>query len=397
MSGDDETARVAALHRLAILDTEPERAYDDAVELAASICGTPIAMMTLLDGQRQWFKAKVGVPFDETPREQSFCTHAILSDDTLVVPDARADERFKDLFVVQYPPSLRFYAGAPIKSPDGFKLGTLCVLDLESRELSKTQQDALEALRRMIERQLELRRVNMELVRLERQKRELTELVVHDLKNPIASILPNARYLARTTGLSENAKTAAQDITSSTEAMLRLVMNLLDISRAEDAALVPRCEPVVLADLLDSVRAGAAARATEQGGTLALDVADDAGTASLDADLVRRVLDNLADNALKYAPGGTVTLGARADAAGVRVTVADDGPGIPAAARAAIFEKYARVDGSPHAERSRGLGLTFCRLAVEAHGGRIWVEERTPRGAVFCMTLPRARGAVQEG
>lgn len=388
---DDEGARIAALHRLAILDTEPERAYDDAVELAASICGTPIAMMTLLDGQRQWFKSKVGVPFDETPREQSFCTQAILSDDTLIVPDASADDRFKELLVVQYAPSLRFYAGAPIKSPDGFNLGTLCVLDVQSRALSKPQQDALEALRRMIERQLELRRVNLELVRLERQKRELTELVVHDLKNPIASILPNARYLTRTTGLSENAKMAAQDITSSTEAMLRLVLNLLDISRAEDAALVPKCTPVVVAELLESVRAGAAARAAEQGGTLALDVAEDAGTVSLDADLIRRVLENLTDNALKYAPRGTITLGARADGDSVLLTVADDGPGIPAAARAAIFEKYTRVEGAPHADRSRGLGLTFCRLAVEAHGGRIWVDERTPRGSVFSLTVPRAR------
>lgn len=387
--GDDETARVAALHRLAILDTEPEKAYDDAVELAASICGTPIAMMTLLDGERQWFKSKVGVPFDESPREQSFCTHAILSDDTLIVPNALADDRFKELFAVQYAPSLRFYAGAPIKSPDGFKLGTLCVLDVQSRELSKAQQDALEALRRMIERQLELRRANLELLRLERQKRELTALVVHDLKNPIASILPNARYLARTKGLTESAKSAADDITSSTEAMLRLVMNLLDISRAEDAALVPKREPIVLATLLDAVRTSAAARAAEQGATIAVEVAEDAGTASLDADLVRRVLENLTDNALKYAPGGKVTLGARADGPGVRLTVSDDGPGIPAEARAAVFEKYARVDGAPHAERSRGLGLTFCRLAVEAHGGRIWVEEAAPHGAAFCMSLPR--------
>lgn len=388
MSGDDETARVAALHRLAILDTAPERAYDDAVELAASICGTPMAMMTLLEGERQWFKAKLGVPFDETPRNQSFCTHAITSDETLVVPDASLDDRFKDLPSVQYA-SLRFYAGAPIKSPDGFKLGTLCVLDVQTRELSKPQQEALEALRRMIERQLELRRANLELLRLEQQKRELTALVVHDLKNPIASILPNARYLARTTGLSANAKSAAEDITSSTQAMLRLVMNLLDISRAEDAALVPRREPVVLEKLIDEVRASAAARAEEQGVKLVVDIASDAGSASLDADLLRRVLENLADNALKYAPGGTVTLGARAEDSSVRITVADDGPGIPAESRSAIFEKYARIDGSPHAERSRGLGLTFCRLAVDAHGGRIWVDENAPRGSVFCVKIPR--------
>lgn len=394
-----EGARSVALARLQILDTAPEEAYDDIVKLASSICGTPMALMTLLDGDRQWLKAKVGIPFDETPRDQTFCTHAVLQDETLIVPDATSDSRFSELWAVKFPPSLRFYAGAPIRSPDGVKLGTLCVLDVTTRELTPEQRTALEALRRLVERQLELRRANLELVKLEKQKKELTELVVHDLKNPIASILPNAHYIAKAPGLNANARTAASDITQATQAMLRLVMNLLDISRAEEARLVARRRPVAIGPLLNGIVATLAARAEDQDAKLSTDnrLGEDA-TFNVDEDLIRRVLENLTDNALKYAPGGTVVVRAqrsddgrsddeRSDHAAIVLEVEDDGPGIPPDAREAIFEKYARLSGAPHSERSRGLGLTFCRLAVEAHGGEIWVES-AGRGSIFRARIP---------
>lgn len=383
----NERERMSSLRRLEILDTAPERAYDDIVELASAICGTPIAVMTLIDGDRQWMKAKIGLPMDETPREESFCTYAILDNEMLVVPDAQADDRFADMFAVQS--GLKFYAGSPIRSPDGFNLGTLCVLDVQTRSLTQAQTSALEALRRMIESHLELRRANLELVRLEQQKRELTELVVHDLKNPITSILPNAAYIERSKGISDNARSAAKDILGSTQAMLGLVMNLLDISRAEDATLTPQRSLVDVPQLIEEVRASLGARAVDRGSALALAISDEVAQAQLDRDLTRRILENLADNALKYARGGRVTLGARWEGRDLLLTVEDDGPGIPASERERIFEKYARIDGSPQPERSRGLGLTFCRLASEAHGGQIWVEEVTPRGSRFCVRLPR--------
>jgi signal transduction histidine kinase len=399
---EEEAARSVALRRLEIMDTPPERAYDDIVELASAICRAPMALMTLLDGDRQWLKAKVGIPFDEAPRDQSFCAHAILQDETLVVPDATSDNRFSELLAVKFPPSLRFYAGAPIRSPDGIKLGTLCVLDVTTRDLTPEQKNALEALRRVVERQLELRRANIELVKLEKQKKELTELVVHDLKNPIASILPNSHYIAKAPGLNDNAKAAASDITQATQSMLRLVLNLLDISRAEDAELVARKRPVAIEPLLNNIVAALAVRAADQDAKLSVDVqlggdgsaAADASTstANIDEDLIRRVLENLADNALKYAPGGKVIVRARKDAQtdSLVLEVEDTGPGIPPAQREAIFEKYARLERSPHSERSRGLGLTFCRLAVEAHGGRIWVDgvEGSERGSIFRARIP---------
>jgi anti-sigma regulatory factor (Ser/Thr protein kinase) len=159
----DESARLAALYRYRILDTEPERGFDDLTLLASYICGTPMAAISLIDADRQWFKSRVGVSMSETARAVSFCTHAIQSRDLFIVPDARHDERFRDNPYVTGDPEIRFYAGAPLVTPDGHALGTLCVLDKVARTLSREQLEALSALCRQAEGQLELRRNLLEL------------------------------------------------------------------------------------------------------------------------------------------------------------------------------------------------------------------------------------------
>jgi len=159
-----EAARVAALDRYAILDTEPEQSFDDLVILASHVCKTPMALLSLVDDHRQWFKSAVGVQVRETPKEYSFCAHAIQQNDLFIVPDTLKDPRFKDNPLVTGEPHIRFYAGAPLVNGDGFAMGTLCVGDRQPRELDEDQKAALTSLSRLALRQMELR-MNLQMLK----------------------------------------------------------------------------------------------------------------------------------------------------------------------------------------------------------------------------------------
>ncbi|MFN2455853.1 MAG: PAS domain S-box protein [Pyrinomonadaceae bacterium] len=153
-----EAERLASLREYRILDTLPEQDFDDLTRLAAQICGVPIAQITFIDSDRQWFKSNIGIDASQTSRDISFCAHAIQEPDLFVVPDALQDKRFADNPLVISAPNIRFYAGAPLVTSEGQALGTLCVIDRVPRELSAEQQEALRALGRQVMTQLELRR-----------------------------------------------------------------------------------------------------------------------------------------------------------------------------------------------------------------------------------------------
>lgn len=159
----NEVKRLKVLWQYDVLDTVPEEVFDDLTDLAAHICEAPVAMISLVDENRQWFKAKVGISAKETSRDISFCAHAILNDGLLVISDATKDPRFSDNPLVTGPQKIRFYAGAPLVTPDGHALGTLCVLDKKPRKLRSEQLEALRVLAHHVVSQLELRRHAREL------------------------------------------------------------------------------------------------------------------------------------------------------------------------------------------------------------------------------------------
>jgi GAF domain-containing protein len=193
--GDEESRRLAALRRYRILDTDPEQAFDDLALLASHICGTPMALITLVDAHRQWFKARVGVSFVETSRSISFCTHAIRHQGLFVVPDALQDREFRDNPMVTGDPHIRFYAGAPLITHDGHALGTLCIVDRVPRTLTSQQTEALYALKRQAEAQIELRGSLIELKQA-LAERDRAEEVQEKLIARLRSALENVSKLS---------------------------------------------------------------------------------------------------------------------------------------------------------------------------------------------------------
>jgi GAF domain-containing protein len=205
----NEAKRIQVLWQYDILDTVPEEVFDELANLAGLICGAPIALITLVDENRQWFKAKVGVTLNETQRDISLCTHAIMQTDLFVIPDTTLDARFKNNPLVTEGPKIRFYAGAPLVTPDGHALGTLCVVDKVPRNLNENQLQALRVLARHVMIQLELRRHAKELVAvredctqtkadLAKAKLEIARLKKG--KTPVKKVVKKTRVLKKKAG-----------------------------------------------------------------------------------------------------------------------------------------------------------------------------------------------------
>lgn len=236
----DEPERLVDLRRFEILDTLPEEEFDNIAHLAAQICQTPIAVISLVDADRQWFKSRVGLSFSETSRDIAFCAHAILQHDLFIVPDASKDRRFADNPLVCAEPKLRFYAGAPLVSADDHALGTLCVMDKVPRELTDGQKEALRVLSRAVMSQLELRRR------------------VRELEGRLEAIDDRARVLRK------SAKGARNDTRARCEFLAKAAHDVRSTAR-EIAAVVTRasrgpCSPEQ-AELLRGALSGAEALA----------------------------------------------------------------------------------------------------------------------------------------
>lgn len=227
--------------------------------------------------------------------------------------------------------------------------------------------------------------------RIEEQKRELTGFLIHDMKSPLSSILGGADLALHSDGVAEEDREVLEGVRNSARKLLDMVMDLMDVQMAEEGRLKPEKERVDLSSLLEEVRESVAPGAGEA--TIEVDCPPGLELTA-DPELLRRVVTNLVDNCLKYGPGdGRIWIDAGPEGDDrVGISVSDEGPGIPEELRGAVFERYASVEregGRRHPD-SRGLGLRFCRVAVEAHDGRIWVEDNEPVGARFRVELPSA-------
>jgi signal transduction histidine kinase len=391
----NEPARLAALERYDILDTEREQAYDDFARLAAHICDTPIALISLIDHDRQWFKARLGMDIDETPREQAFCAHAIVDNATLVVGDALRDPRFEKNPLVTGDPRIRFYAGAPIVTGDGQGLGTLCVIDRVPRELSPAQRQALEALSRQLMAHLELRRALVALGEADQAKKKFVAHVSHELRTPLTSIRGAlSLVLDGSDPLAPDARQLLGAAHRNADRLLALVNDLLDLERVGSGELTVDLQDADLAVAIDRGVDAVRPVAARAGVSIV------AGPASFpihaDVERLAQVVINLLANAVRFSPpGGEIRVAAEQCGARVCVTIDDQGPGVPPAFRASIFEPFKQVVGSAaHKKGGTGLGLAISQAIVRKHGGTLVAGEAPGGGARFTIELPARSGAT---
>lgn len=234
-----------------------------------------------------------------------------------------------------------------------------------------------------------LKRQRDDLLRLQLQKERLSAFLVHDLKNPVNSMDLHAQVLLRDPSLSEKARDSATQIRHEARQLTRMIMNLLDVSKADEGKLVASVAEVDLTALTGEVATELAAAASAR--KVAVEHAVGAHVARADRDLLRRVLANLIENAIRHAPTGTaVSVTSSAGVGGIEILVADSGPGVPVDQREKVFDAFVQMEASadrPSTRSGRGLGLAFCKRAVEAHGGSIWIEDGAP-GAVFKVRIP---------
>lgn len=379
--GVGDGARLEALHAYGVLDTPAEAAFDDLVRIAADVCGTPMALVSLVDEARQWFKAVVGLGVRETPIGTSVCAHAMRSGGVFVVEDLSADPRFAANPLVTEPPDLRFYAGAPLVTPEGLPLGSFCVLDRVPRRLSEGQAATLQALARQAMAQLELRRTLAQLHRANRHRSRLMAVAGHDLKQPL-QVLSGVLDRLATRELATRDRQWVGLAQQQAERMAEGLDELAAASRLDQAGA-----PVFSRLRLDAALAplvGGWREAAERKG-LRLRLQLGAAEVVSDPGMVATLVANLVANAIKYTDRGGVLVGVRRRGGLVSLEVADTGPGIPEDRREVIFEAFRQLN----AEREgMGLGLSIVRQTAELLGCRVRLASAPGRGSCFGVEFP---------
>jgi signal transduction histidine kinase len=393
----NEGDRLAALYDLHVLDTEPDTDFDDIVKLAATVCEVPMALVSLIDVDREWFKAKIGTDLTETPRDVSFCGHAIMGKDVLVVPDTREDPRFAGYPTVGRRDGVRFYAGAPLITSDGFGLGALCVLDSQPRQLDSEQVQALRALARQVTSQLELRRyagalanTTARLQELERRKDELAGLVGGKLRAPLRLM---HSYLADLGNTGHHDPELADLVGRATAAHVRGFSDLLDhlasMAEAGEGADSLHMRQIDLTRLtqraVEAVRPIAA--------TKNIWILNQAGGPSLPiiADPVRleQVFMHLLFAAVKYTPaGGRVRVGTEIESG---PTVRLDDMDMPEGMRPVLFPHlYYGAIANPAVVHGPDEGLAVAKRVLDAHHATVALSDRPGDGTSLHVVFPFA-------
>lgn len=391
----DEDKRLEALKSYEILYTEAEKNYDDITRLAAEICQTNSAMVSLIDDKSQWCKSRVGADLAIIPRDLSICAHSLTKQgEILHIGDLKADTRFADNPLVAAEPNIRFYIGVPLITEAGHVLGTLCAFDTEPKTIEPHQLTALKILANQVMQLLELRKNNLEMVKIQSELKKRNEeleyfsyMVSHDLQEPLRNIagiigIIEKRYLDN---IDETGKSYFKHVTDAAERMKQLIFDILDYSKITKTSLVK--EPVDMNLIIKEVLALFAEKIEASKALIRVAVMPVVNAEKI---AMFQIMQNLISNALKYNRSAKPELEIDCvdDGDFWKFSVADNGIGIDPAYVEKIFVIFKRLHNKTEFSGT-GVGLAICKKVAERYDGKIWVEHLPEGGSKFVFTIKK--------
>ena len=394
---DNESSRLNALRDYSILDTLPEKEYDDITLLASYICDTPISLISLLDDKRQWFKSRHGLNVDSTPKDIAFCAHAINDQNNiLIVQDSRKDDRFHDNPLVINEPHVVFYAGVPLISSDGYPLGTLCVIDNKPKELNLNQLDALKSLSNQVMKLFELRKISdslrLHVKELENQNKGLTHfarIAAHDIKSPLNNIIMTAELIESEflTNFDQEGKDLFRLIGNSSKKLTQLIDGILQYS--QDSSLHSKNKEEI--NVNETVNEIISLFNSDENVKFEVNFKSNLKL-FINKTALEQVLINLISNCVKYNDKelAIIKITFSENSEEIIVTISDNGPGIKEEDKDRIFELFETTSNKDkNGNCGIGIGLATVKSLVESFGGKVSVVSNLGKGSTFEFTIKK--------
>lgn len=389
----NEKTRLKELHQYNILDTFPEQEFNRITRIASEICNTPVSLMTLLDESRQWVKSSYGFPIRETPRELAICNYTILDPGkVLEVSDLRKDDRFSDNPLVTGSPNVVFYAGAPLITPTGNVLGSICVLDSQEKKLNDSQREALVALSQQVMNSLELRKTIQALKQTQKklkganQKlRSFAQIVSHDLKAPIANISMLIRLLQREHVKDVEMGEIVKLIDNSSSGLLSFIDGVLN--RSKKTGSFEKSFKIIDSQLLVENVIKMIAPQEE----VRININNQLPRLKMDHSILQQVFHNLISNAIKYNDKNApeILIKSYSNSCYHSFIIADNGLGISSDKLDNVFHRRSTChDADRFGNKGTGLGLYTVKSLLEEVGGKIEVASELYQGSEFTFHIP---------
>lgn len=404
----NEFNRLQELRSYEVLDTPEEESFDNLTHLAQQICRTPVALVSLVDEDRQWFKSCFGTDIRQTPREQAFCAYTILSDEPFIVKDALQDPRVNDNILVLEPPCIRFYVGVPLISPRGYRLGSLCVIDFIPRSLDEHQLHTLQILAKQVINLMESRLYKKELAEyarsLEEANRSKTKFIAtlsHEIRTPLNGLL-GSLYLLGGTSLGPMQLEYFNVAQTCGKSILGLINEVLDLAKIEAGKVELVFEPTNLSVLLQEVKTIVSPLLQPKALNLIIDYDTQIPEyLSLDPDRMRQILLNLTGNAIKFSPQGAditikvILVERSAECVSLEFQVTDRGIGLSEEEQERILIPFAQASAqTSKTYGGTGLGLSITNELLRLMNSRLSIKSKKGSGSTFSFILTASISTV---